>query len=64
MFNAPNRQARGLMMSPAEFKANVYKNADWAQLFIESEIKQAEKIFELSGKPVFCYANGKVYQKK
>ena len=62
MFNAPNRQERNLMMGPAEFKANVYKNADWAQLFIESEIKQAEKIFELSGKPVFCYANGKVYQ--
>lgn len=61
MFNAPDRDTRNGTMSPAKFKARIYSEASWAQLFIESDAYQAERIFKRSGKPVFCYENGKLY---
>ena len=61
MFDAPDRDTRNGIMSPAKYKARLYKEAAWATLFVESEVHQAEKIFQRTGKPVFCYANGKLY---
>lgn len=61
MFNAPDRDTRNGTMSPAKYKARIYAEAAWAQLFIESDAYQAERIFKRSGKPVFCYENGKMY---
>jgi len=61
MFNASSREDRNRMESPARYKAYLYAKAQWAQLFVESEVRQAERIFQLTGKPVFCYANGKMY---
>lgn len=61
MFNASSRDDRNRMESPARYKAYLYAKAQWAQLFVESEVRQAERIFQLTGKPVFCYANGKMY---
>lgn len=49
-------------VDPAYYKASVYKDCDWVELFVESEIDQAERIFGFSKKPVFCYKNGKLYQ--
>lgn len=61
MFNAPDRDTRNGTISSAKYKANLYRSASWAQMFVESDRKQAEKIYQLSGKPVFCYENGKLY---
>ena len=40
----------------------LYKNAEWALLFIESDKNQAQEIAKLSNKPVWCYEDGKMYQ--
>lgn len=61
MFDAPNRDVRNQTISPAKYKARLYMEADWAMLFVESDERQAERIFQRSGKPVFCYENGKMY---
>jgi len=61
MFNAPDRDTRNGTMSPAKYKARLYKAATWAQIFYESDADQAERIFQRTGKPVFCYENGKMY---
>jgi len=60
MFNSDSYEYRG-RFNPAEYKAMIYKQADWATMFIESDQWQAPQIAQMSGKPVFCYANGKVY---
>ena len=49
-------------VDPAAYKGAVYKESEWATLFVESEIDQAQRIFQYSGKPVFCYRNGKLYK--
>ena len=61
MFNAPSRDVRNNTIGSAEYKAQIYRYAEWAQMFVESDRKQAEKIHQLTGKPVFCYENGKLY---
>jgi len=43
-----------------EYKARHYKNST-AELFIESSLWQAEKIFQLTNKPVYCIENSKFY---
>lgn len=43
------------------FKADIYKNAD-TELFIESSQMQAEEIFKLSGKSVYCMENKILYK--
>ena len=45
----------------ATYKAMEYDRARWAKLFIESSAKQAEIIARITHKPVWCYANGKMY---
>lgn len=61
MFPANSREDRNRMQSPADFKTQVYGNAAWAKMFYESEARQAERIFQRTGKPVFCYENGTFY---
>lgn len=61
MFNAKNRDMRNRTESPFHYKARLYREAKWAHLFIESERRQAERIHQLTGKPVFCYENGQMY---
>ena len=61
MFNAPDRDTRAKMESPADYKARLYGSADWAKLFFESSKAQAIKINQITGKPVFSYEDGKLY---
>ena len=63
MFNAPDRDMRGRMESPENYKARIYASAPWANLFLESSKSQAIRIHELTGKPVFSYEDGKLYAK-
>lgn len=61
MFDAPTREVRNGTRSPAKHKARIYGAAAWAKIFYESEQHQAERIHQLTGKPVFCYENGQMY---
>lgn len=61
MFDAPSRDVRNTTESSANYKARLYREAGWAEMFIESDRRQAERIFQKTGKPVFCYENGKMY---
>lgn len=53
MFNT-NDKALGSKFGHANFKASEYKKRENSFLFIESSKQQSEKIFELTGKDVFC----------
>lgn len=61
MFDAPDRDTRGRMESSENYKARIYRNAPWAKLFFESSRYQAERIHQLTGKPVFSYEDGRLY---
>lgn len=61
MFPSMDREERNHRLGSAQYKAQIYGNAPWAQLFYESSAKQAETIHRLTGKPVWCYENGKMY---
>ena len=54
---AEERKSLGLH---AIFKADVYKRKE-AMLFVESSARQAEEIFELTKKPVYCIENNRFY---
>ena len=62
MFPADDRDTRNAQMSPAIFKANIYRSLPQFKLFVESDASQAELISAASGKPVYCYENGKLYK--
>ncbi|WP_217989615.1 phosphoribosyltransferase family protein [Sphingomonas lenta] len=51
MLNAPTAEERRRLNAHGAFKAEVYRHVD-AQLFVESEDRQAVEIARLSGKPV------------
>lgn len=53
------RNASGI--SPEAFKARCFSMASWARLFIESDDLQAQRIFKLSGKPVYCTESNRMY---
>lgn len=59
-----NDYARKYYSSPATYKADIYRSAEWAQLFIESDPFQAPVIGRLSKKPVYCYDNNIMYTYK
>lgn len=48
-------------VSPEAMKGGYYKQAAWAKLFVESNDYQAQRIFQISGKPVFCVETNKLY---
>lgn len=62
MFPADDRDTRNAQMSPVIFKANIYRSLPQFKLFVESDASQAELISAASGKPVYCYENGKLYK--
>lgn len=61
MYDAESYEIRNSAESPACYKARLFKKATWAILFLESSAGQAEQIHRMTGKPVFCYENGKMY---
>jgi uncharacterized HAD superfamily protein len=61
MFDAETREERAARSFPGRYKAHLYRKSQWAELFVESSREQAMRIAELSGKPVFCYEDGRMY---
>lgn len=61
MFDAQTWDENKSGISPERMKGDYYKQQDWAILFIESDDSQARKIFEISGKPVYCVDSNKLY---
>ncbi|HEX2536427.1 MAG TPA: phosphoribosyltransferase family protein [Chitinophagaceae bacterium] len=54
MLDLPDKATRIRMGAAATFKAEEYKKRPQSKLFIESAPHQAETIFQLTGKPVYC----------
>lgn len=54
MLDLPDAATRRKMGVHGHFKGDVYKSLPSSRLFIESELGQARKIAEISGKPVLC----------
>ena len=61
MFDAPSREVRNRAESSAGYKGRMYANAPWAQMFFESDPRQAERIFRTASKPVYCYGDGRFF---
>lgn len=61
MMNVETAEERRKLGNHARFKAEVYKKLKDADLFIESEPKQAMEISDISGKLVFCTDNQLCY---
>ncbi len=57
MLNLDSAEERRKLGVHANFKAEVYKYIDKAELFIESDFEQAKIIAKLSQKDVFCVEN-------
>lgn len=62
MFNADTINQRNKTSSGA-YKAFIYKNNPY-KLFIESNDNEAQEIYEISRKPVYCTETGRMYQMK
>jgi len=62
MQNFPTAVERRLRSNAGVYKAKHYSSSD-AVLFVESSLWQAEKIFELTGKDVYCIENNRLYSK-
>ena len=60
MMDNTTSKERMLLCNHGKFKAEIYKKVN-NKLFIESNIKQAEEIANLTGKFVFCIENQKFY---
>ena len=63
MLDLPNQAERIRQNAHAKFKAKIYKQLD-SPIFYESESNQAQEIFDLTGKPVFCVGNDTLIQSK
>lgn len=63
MFPAKSYDERaGMGISPAAFKADIYRLRPWAKLFVESDDRQAREIYGLAGKPVYSVETNKIYE--
>jgi len=63
MFPAKSYDERaGMGISPAAFKADIYRLRPWAKLFVESDDRQAREIYGLTGKPVYSVETNKIYE--
>ena len=60
MIDLPSKEERKRLNIYAAHKAEVYRNNELV-LFFESNKKQSEDIFKLTGKPVFCVESNKLY---
>lgn len=58
----PGDESRRTLDRVAEFKAEHYKRNPRLRLFIESDARLAERIFDISGKPVLCPAADTVFK--
>ena len=54
MHPAKTPQERRAAKDHAERKASEYNVDRLAQLFVESDVRQAKRIFDITGKPVLC----------
>ena len=62
MFDAESWKERNDSgISSAEYKSKIYLNDRSAKCFIESDRIQAEQIYQLTNKPVYCYSNNILY---
>jgi uncharacterized HAD superfamily protein/hypoxanthine phosphoribosyltransferase len=61
LMNLPSAEERRRLGNHAEFKAEQYRKHSDAVLFIESDDIQAQKIFQLTNKPVFCINSQQYY---
>lgn len=62
MFKADSRDERNNSgISPAVMKAKIYGEDNDAVLFVESDEWQARRIYEITGKEVYCVSNNKLY---
>lgn len=64
MLNLPDKASRMKLGNHATFKAEEYKKRPEALLFIESSKWQAEQIFKLTGKDVYCVDTNEMVSKK
>lgn len=62
MLDCPDGETRRRLKLHGSFKAKVYAGLRDTLLFIESEPRQAEEICRLSGKPVLCLPEQRLYQ--
>ena len=61
MLDLPNKEERKRMNVYAKHKAEIYNNNDELVLFFESSEKQAQEIFSITKKPVFCIETNRLY---
>ena len=63
MFNAQTWEERAMSgANPGTWKGEIYKSLPQYKLFVESNPDQAKRIAEVSGKPVLCVGNNKMYE--
>jgi len=62
MLGLPDARTRRALSAHAAFKADVYRRANDAVLFIESNPSQALEIARRSGKPVLCFSTQEMFQ--
>lgn len=62
MLNVATKEERIRLGAHSKFKAQVYLESPDTEMFVESEPKQAEEIAKITGKPVICTANDKLYK--
>lgn len=63
MFPAKSYDERAEMgISPAAFKADIYRLRPWAKLFVESDDRQAREIHAITRRPVYSVETNKIYE--
>lgn len=63
LFPADSRDERSVSgISPASFKAKIYRSRINASLFVESDDAQAREINRISNKPVYCISSNIMYE--
>ena len=63
MFPAKSYDERAEMgISPAAFKADIYRLRPWAKLFVESDDRQAREIHAITRRPVYSVETNKMYE--
>lgn len=63
MFPAKSYDERaGMGISPAAFKADIYRLRPWAKLFVESDDRQAREIHAITRRPVYSVETNKMYE--
>jgi len=63
MFPAKSYDERaGMGISPAAFKADIYRLRPWAKLFVESDDRQAREIHAITRRPVYSVETNKIYE--